>query len=63
MKTELINLIKINMKPYLNEIQLEKLNRYLEITLNEFEVFKKDGHLSVDESKEKSGIINVFSFS
>ena len=46
MKTELINLIKINMKPYLNEIQLEKLNGYLEIILNDFEVFKKDKFLS-----------------
>lgn len=60
MKTELINLIKINMKPYLNEIQLEKLNGYLEIILNEFEVFKKDNILSADESKENRELLVSF---
>jgi len=60
MKTELINLIKINMKPYLNEIQLEKLNGYLEIILNDFEVFKKDKFLSTDESKENQELLMSF---
>lgn len=60
MKTELINLIKINMKSYLNEIQLEKLNGYLEIILNDFEVFKKDNNLSVDESKENHELLVSF---
>ena len=60
MKTELINLIKINMKPYLNEIQLEKLNGYLEIILNDFEVFKKDKFLSTDESKENRELLVSF---
>ena len=48
------------MKSYLNEIQLEKLNGYLEIILNEFEVFKKDGHLSTDESKENQELLMSF---
>ena len=60
MKTELINLIKINMEPYLNEIQLEKLNEYLEIILNDFEVFKKDKFLSTDESKENQELLMSF---
>ena len=50
------------MEPYLNEIQLEKLNGHLEIILNDFEVFKKDKLLSNDKSK-KSSIVSVFSFS
>ena len=60
MKTELISLIKINMEPYLNEIQLEKLNGYLEIILNDFEVFKKDKFLSADESKENQELLMSF---
>ena len=60
MKTELIDLIKINMEPYLNEIQLEKLNGYLEIILNDFEVFKKDKFLSTDESKENQELLMSF---
>ncbi|MEE0901944.1 MAG: site-specific tyrosine recombinase/integron integrase [Methanobrevibacter sp.] len=48
------------MEPYLNEIQLEKLNGYLEIILNDFEVFKKDNNLSVDESKENHELLVSF---
>ena len=52
MKNELIRLIESNMGHYLNEIQLAQLNECLKSILNEFEVFKKDNILSVDESKE-----------
>jgi len=48
------------MQPYLNEIQLEKLNRHLEIILNDFEVFKKDKILSNDESKENQELLVSF---
>ena len=50
------------MKNHLNEIQMKKLSKTLEIILNDFEVFKKHKPLSVEESK-KSGLINSFSFS
>ena len=60
MKNELIRLIGSKMQPYLNEIQLEKLNGHLEIILNDFEVFKKDKILSNDESKENQELLVSF---
>ncbi len=48
------------MQPYLNEIQLEKLNGHREIILNDFEVFKKDKILSNDESKENQELLVSF---
>ncbi len=48
------------MEPYLNEIQLEKLNGHLEIILNDFEVFKKDNILSNDKSKENQVFLVSF---
>ena len=52
MKNELINRIKTNMKNHLNEIQMKKLSKTLEIILNDIEVFKKHKPLSVEESKK-----------
>ena len=48
------------MQPYLNEIQLKKLNGHLEIILNDFEVFKKDKILSNDESKENQELLSWY---
>lgn len=41
MKNDLINNIKAKMVPFLNEVQLEELDKNLKIILNDFEVFKK----------------------
>ena len=60
MKNELIRLIESNMGHYLNEIQLAQLNECLKSILNEFEVFKKDNILSVDESKENRELLVSF---
>ncbi len=60
MKNELIRLIRSNMKHYLNEIQIARLNETLKSILNEFEVFKKDNNLSLDESKENQELLVSF---
>ena len=60
MKNELINRIKTNMKNHLNEIQMKKLSKTLEIILNDFEVFKKHKPLSVEESEENQDLLIAF---
>ncbi|MBE6490604.1 MAG: integrase [Methanobrevibacter sp.] len=60
MKNELIRLIESNMEYYLNEIQIARLNECLKTILNDFEVFKKDNNLSVDESKENHELLVSF---
>ena len=60
MKNELIRLIESNMEYYLDEIQIARLNESLKTILNDFEVFKKDNNLSVDESKENHELLVSF---
>ena len=60
MKNELVRLIESNMESYLNEIQIVQLNETLKSILNEFEVFKKDNNLSVDELKENHELLVSF---
>ena len=60
MKNILINLIKTKMKPYLDEIQIYQLNKNLKVILNDFEVFKKDKILPIDESKENQELLITF---
>lgn len=60
MKNELIRIIGSNMKPYLNEIQIAQLNESLKSILNDFEVFKKDNNLPVDESKVNQELLVSF---
>lgn len=52
MKNDLINNIKAKMVPFLNEVQLEELDKNLKIILNDFEVFKKDKHDGTKENHE-----------
>ena len=52
MKNDLINNIKAKMVPFLNEVQLEELDKNLKIILNDFEVFKKDKHNETKENHE-----------
>ena len=60
MKNILINLIKTKMKPYLDEIQIYQLNINLKVILNDFEIFKKDKILPIDESKENQELLITF---
>ena len=60
MKNELIRLIESNMEYYLDEIQIARLNESLKSILNDFEVFKKDNNLSVDESKDNHELLVSF---
>ena len=48
------------MKPYLNENQLTKLFETLNLTLNEFDIIKKDKILSIEESKENQDLLRNF---
>ena len=60
LKIKLINLIKTKMKPYLNENQLTKLFETLNLTLNEFDIIKKDKILTIEESKENQDLLRNF---
>ena len=60
MKTKFIKLIKTKMKPYLNEIQISKLNEILKFILIDFEVIKKDKRLTFDEAKENQDLLINF---
>ena len=60
MKTKFINLIKTKMKPYLNEIQISKLNGVLKLILKDFEVIKKDKKLTFDDAKENQDLLINF---
>lgn len=60
LKTELINSINSNMKPFLDENQIKELNLTLDNILKDFEIIKKDKILTLDESRENQDLLKNF---
>lgn len=60
LKTMLINSIKIKMKPFLNDGQINVLYKVLNNSLKDFELIKKDSSLSIEESKQNQDLLRNF---